>query len=357
MKAINILMTGIGGPGAQGYIHSLKNNGERKVRIIGTDIRDAIDPVTRDSVDGFYVIPRAGSEDYLSVVLDLCKTEKIDVLLPLNTAELDILSANVTHFSLAGTKVCVPDLASLQVINHKTRLLYALRDKGIAVPAFYSVQTLEEFQFAAEALGYPDCPIVVKRPDGNGSRGLRFIDASISPAKLFLEQKPHSTYISYSSVLELLPEVFKQSPLIIMEMLEGQEYSVDSMVQNGVTLRSVCRRVDVIEDSNDVDATVEQTEDVLAYCDSINKSLQLDGMIGYGIKRNYDGKPRILEINPRLQATTVLSVLAGVNFPYAYIKKALGEPFTLPEPTIGIRTVQRKQRLFFSTDGKLVLKI
>ena len=106
-----------------------------------------------------------------------------------------------------------------------------------------------------------------------------------------------------------------------MEHLPGQEYSVDTLVQNGQVIRSVCRRVDLSEDSNDVDATVEQVPDVLHYCDQISEQLNIDGLIGYGVMRNAAGQPRLLEINPRLQSTTILSVMAGVNFPYAVVKR------------------------------------
>ena len=137
----------------------------------------------------------------------------------------------------------------------------------------------------------------------------------------------------------------------------GQEYSVDTLAEQGTVIRSVCRRVDVSEDSNDVDATIEQTPDVLLYCEQICRLLKLDGLIGFGIMRNGAGEPRLLEINPRLQSTTILSVMGGVNYPYAVVKKALGEAVLLQEPVPGIRTVQRKQKLFYGPDGQLLLKL
>ena len=357
MKDITLLMTGVGGPGALGYIYSLQKNGERSIRFIGTDISDQVDPATRQQLAAFFRIPRAGTDAYLPALLTLCRAQSVDVLLPLNTVELDCLSMHRRQFEAFGTRICVPDWEQLMVINNKSKLLAKLKTLGIKTPAFYSVGTVPDFEAASKALGFPQRPIVVKRPDGNGSRGLRFLDASVSNAALFLDQKPRSAYISYTAMLEMLPEVFERTSLIVMEMLSGQEYSVDSFADHGRTVRSVCRHVDVIEDSNDVDATIDQQADVLQYCGRINAALRLDGVIGYGIKRNAEGLPRILEINPRLQATTILSVIGGVNYPYAIVKKALGEPVELPEPMEGIRTLQRKQRLFYAPDGQLLLSL
>ena len=354
---ITLLMTGVGGPGANGYIYSLQNNPERKIRIIGTDISERIDPETMAQLAAFYTIPRAGTIDYLPRLLGLCKDEHVDVILPLNTAELSCLSFHRADFEALGTKVCVLDSGLLETVNNKGRLLQHLQAIGIVVPEFAVVHSVPEFQSALQELGYPRKAVVVKRPDGNGSRGIRFLDASVSMADVFLKQKPRSLYISLPELLSILPEIFVQTPLVVMEHLPGQEYSVDTLVQNGQVIRSVCRRVDLSEDSNDVDATVEQVPDVLSYCDRISEQLNIDGLIGYGVMRNAAGEPRLLEINPRLQSTTILSVMAGVNFPYAVVKKALNEPITLPEPREGIRTVQRKQKLFFSQAGELLLKI
>lgn len=357
LRNITLLMTGVGGPGANGYIYSLQHNAERTIRIVGTDLSDKIDPETRAQLAAFYTIPRAGTHDYLSRMLDLCKEEQIDVILPLNTAELSCLSVHRSDFEALGTRVCVLQPEVLEVVNNKARLLQRLQAAGIAVPEFAVVHSLSEFTAALNSLGYPEKAVVVKRPDGNGSRGIRFLDASVSMADFFLNQKPRSKYISLSALQSILPEVFSQTPLVVMEHLPGQEYSVDTLVRNGSVLRSVCRRVDVSEDSNDVDSTVEQTADILQYCDQISRVLRIDGLIGYGVMRNAAGEPRLLEINPRLQSTTILSVMAGVNFPYAAVKTALNEPVTLPEPQEGIRTVQRKQKLFFSQTGELLLKI
>ena len=357
MKEISLLMTGVGGPGARGYIYSLLRNPERRIRIVGTDLSPRVDPETLESLDAFHTIPRAGTPDYLSRLLALCAEEGIDVLLPLNTAELNCLSEHRAEFEALGTRVCVLEPETLRIVNDKGRLLDRLRASGLPVPAYRLVGSIPEFREALEALGWPDRPVVVKRPDGNGSRGLRFLDASVSMADIFLHQKPRSLYVSLPELLSMLPEIFAQTQLMVMELLTGKEYSVDTLAENGTVIRSVCRRVDVSEDSNDVDATIEQTPDVLDYCEQICKLLKLDGLIGFGVMRNGAGEPLLLEINPRLQATTILSVMGGVNYPYAAVKKALGEAVSLPEPITGIRTVQRKQKLFFAPDGQLLLKL
>lgn len=357
MDAITVLMTGAGSPGARGYIYGLHNNGEREIRIIGTDIRSDIDADSLRELSGFYVIPRAGTEEYLASLVEICKTERIQVILPLNTAELVYLSERKQTFRELGVEICVMDPPSLRTANNKIAMLESLRNAGVRVPDFAVIHTIDDFVAEAKRMGYPDRPLCIKRPDGNGGRGVRFLDASVSGVDIFLYSKPASMYISYEDLTGILPEVLEKTDMLLMEYIDGKEYSVDSLVNRGKTITSVCRRVDIVDQSIDLDATVEQRQDIMDYCALINSILELDGCVGYGIKIGIDGNPMILEINPRLQATTILSVMAGVNFPYYAVKTALGEPVEPSAAEEGIRITQRKQKVFYNPSGELYFRM
>ena len=42
--------------------------------------------------DKYYLIPRIGSKDYVQKILDICKKEKINLIVPTIDTELQILS-------------------------------------------------------------------------------------------------------------------------------------------------------------------------------------------------------------------------------------------------------------------------
>lgn len=77
MKNITVLLSASGSPSMPGIIDCFKKNGERDIRIIGMDMCD--EPSVKYLVDQFYKVPAATSEEYVNVVLDICKKEQVDL--------------------------------------------------------------------------------------------------------------------------------------------------------------------------------------------------------------------------------------------------------------------------------------
>ena len=49
----------------------LKNNGERNIKIVGTDMN--YDETIMQMVDVFYKVPNAKAPDYIDIILNICK--------------------------------------------------------------------------------------------------------------------------------------------------------------------------------------------------------------------------------------------------------------------------------------------
>ena len=71
MKEITILLSACGSPSMPGMIACFRNNGERRIRIIGMDMSE--EPSNRYLVDAFYTVPAATDPVYCDWVLDICK--------------------------------------------------------------------------------------------------------------------------------------------------------------------------------------------------------------------------------------------------------------------------------------------
>jgi carbamoyl-phosphate synthase large subunit len=72
-------------------------------------------------------------------------------------------------------------------------------------------------------------------------------------------------------------------------------------------------------------------EEVIEYCRQIIRQIGLHGNIGIQLKRSKEGKPLLLEINPRVQGTIVAGLGAGINLPLLAVKQELGLPVTHEE--------------------------
>lgn len=348
MKELKILMTGAGAPGYPSILNCIRNNGEREIYVVGVDMNPFA--TCRTMVDRFYVVPKASEPNFLDEIYRICQAEKIDIVLPCVTRELELFAVQKERFAVIGTKIAVMDYEPLHVANNKGLLLRTVKEAGLPTPKFQVVHTVQELKDAIEELGYPEEAVVVKPTFGNGSRGTRILDTSISRYELFFQQKPNSMYISYEELLTILDERDEIPEMMVMEYLPGKDYSVDILADHGKALYYSCRRGRAVS-SIFVGSVVELNEDAIELCKEITGLLNLDGVMGFDTKENRDGQPRLMEINPRLPAGIVNSVAAGINFPYLLLKKTMGEKLPDCKVTEGVMMQLRNHEVLFHEDG------
>lgn len=322
MKSIKVLVTGAGAPGIKGTVYSLKNNPDnRQVTVVGTDINE--DVIGAYICDKFYVIPPATDKDrYLNSLINICKSEKINVLLPQNTFELEILMNNYSKFEKISTKVIVASKSSLDIANNKYLLMNICKRIGVPVGEFYKVSSFDNLLDKAKILGWPSKNIVVKPPISNGMRGVRIISEKIDRKEIFYNEKPSSLYTTMDSLREILGSNFPD--LIVTEYLPGKEYSVD-VFRSSDNLTVIPRLRHQVKSGITFYGEVINNQDLIKYCSMISSELDMQNCYGFQFKLDSQGTPKILESNPRIQGTMVLATLSGANIIYACIKKSLNE--------------------------------
>jgi carbamoyl-phosphate synthase large subunit len=319
MDDINILVTGVGAPGIKGTIHSLENNFDnRKIRIIGTDIKN--DVVGKYLCDKFYQISKPSTK-YITQLLSICKKENVDVLLPQNTLELTTLSKHKEKFETYETKVAVSDACDIEIANDKYELMRIADKIGIPTAKHYLVNNFDDLINYAKELGWPKKSVVVKPPLSNGMRGLRIIDESINLKKMFYDEKPSSVNTKMDHLKNILGTSF--SKLLIMEYLPNEEYTVD-ILNAGVRV-IIPRKRKLIRSGITFNGMVEKNDDIIEYSERLGKTLKLKYAYGFQFKLDENNVPKLLESNPRIQGTMVLSTFAGANIIYGTVKHALGE--------------------------------
>lgn len=315
-----VLLTGGGAPGAAGFIKCLRHAPEA-LRIVTVDMNPKA--YSRTLADAFYTVPRAEDAGFVPRLLEVCAAEGVDAVLPVVTRELPVLAAAKGRFAENGVAVGVMEPETLALANDKYSLIGAMRAAGIATPAAESCTTLEQFRAACAKLGWPDRPVCFKPRVSNGSRGFRIISNEADEYHLLFNEKPNSTYIGYDKILDVL-NGREFPPLVVMEVLPGEEWSVDCLVDSGKCLYCLPRLRTRMQGGISVSGVLVRDEAVIGLSEAICKALGLHGNIGIQFKQDAAGRPQVLEINPRLQGTTVLCGAAGVNLPYYGLLLALG---------------------------------
>ena len=352
MRDIKVLLTAAGSPTAPGIIGCLKNNGERNVFVVGTDMKT--DATINQMCDLVKLVPPASADNYVDELLRICKEEKVDVLIPGISDELPKLQKRKQEFEDIGTKVSVSEGKGLLIANDKIALYEYMRENGFRIPSFRVAKSMEQFVDACKRLGYPEKAICVKIKNGSGSRGVRIIDPTRSRFDIFVGEKPNSFFTTYDDMVSVLSEAKIFPELLIMDFLPGMEYSVDLVADNGKTLYIVGRESNVINASIPQEATLAYNEEAYQLSMDIVESLKLDGNVDLDFKFDENGHPQLMEINPRLAATLSVCAAGGCNLLYLRVKQLLGEE--LPEINInyGVKLKRRYHELFCDREGRTV---
>ncbi|MCO6495967.1 MAG: ATP-grasp domain-containing protein [Bacteroidetes bacterium] len=339
---IRILITGGGAPGAEGIIRCLRQI--PNAFVIACDKNP--EAYGKYLADAFFQIPDADDIDFINSVLEICKQTHSQIVLPLVTRELIHFSQSLSIFENEGIKVLVSNPDMLRIANDKGLLYQELKDNGIVAPEFVRVTNWDSMQKAIYDLGYPSKKVIIKPCNSNGLRGFRIVDSQINEVELLLKYKPDNRFISFQK----LEEIFSQNPMpdyLVSEYLPGEEYTVDILAQAGKVLQVIPRLRLETKGGISTRGEILKNEDIIEYSSRIVALLKLDWLVGIQLKKAEDGTFKILEINPRVQGTTVACMGAGINFPKLAVLLAVHNTFEYVEPKWGTRFFRHWNEVYY----------
>lgn len=349
MDKLKILITGVGAPGAPSIIKCLRNNNEREIYLVGVDINEKAS--CRKLVDSFYVVPKGDDPKFIDSIMDICIKENVQIIIPLVTKELYAFSYNRDYFLNKCIQVSVMEFERLKIVNNKGKLLSKLNELSIDTPDFIICNSVSEIESGIIKMGYPNRPVCVKTVEGNGSRGVRIVDASKSRADLLFNEKPNTLYIGYNELMDTFREATVLPEIMVMEYLPGEEYGVDALCKQGSVLYISGRVNESVNSSIPQASIIKYKKYPIEVASKIINKLKLSGNINFDFKYDSKGEAKLIEINPRLSATIMSYIAAGINYPYLQVKNLLSED--LPKINIqeGGMMQRRYTEVLFNSEG------
>lgn len=349
MNDITVLSTACGAIFMPGFFRCLRHNKERKIRIIGCDAADSSYLLTL--LDGYYHVPAYTDPDYIDTILEICKKEKVDILFPHISMELSLFRERINDFRREGIKVAISEEDSLSIANNKYELYEFMRFNNLEVPEYYLVDSTDSLTRAACRLGYPEQDVCVKVAESSGSRGVRLLSIKKSKAQIFLHEKPNSFYTTLEDMCQIVGELETVPQMLLMKALPGCEYTVDLLANKGKVVYIAGRRNIVSSMSIAQESVVEKKAEAYDLCTAIVEMLKLDGNIGFDFMLDENDNPVLTDLNPRITATIVLYVAAGINFPYLRVKQLLNEPLPVCSVSYGVRLVRKYDDILIKNDA------
>jgi carbamoyl-phosphate synthase large subunit len=335
MPKINVLLTCIGGFFALDIVDAIRMDNDLDVRIVGVD--GDPDVVNRHFLDTFYPVPLAATapDDFVSALLEICRQEAIDIVLPGADEEVWALSRVKDKFLGIGTKCAVQDSDTVELIRDKVRFFETASQAGVSVPGFAAVSSTEEFVQVANWLGYPDRRVVLKPRTGRGARGVIIVDPDAGDLTVIQEARGFELG-SLDQIAEKLDKEEGPLALMAMEFLPGDIYDVDCLADEGVPKCVVPRRrLWGTPFSRGVEGhQIVRNEAMEQVTRTIAETLSLSYVFDCDFGTTADGLPGLLEINPRWSGSVTAAIAGGVNLPSLLVRSMAG----LPVPTLQLRT-------------------
>ncbi|WP_231891244.1 ATP-grasp domain-containing protein [Paenibacillus swuensis] len=280
---------------------------------------------------------------YAEFCAEFCKRHEIDLFIP--RLHMEEIARHASLFDAIGTKLLVcRDLDLLDAMVEKDKFYEMLQGRDlVTIPDYEVVTTAEAFKSAYEKLTARGHKVCFKPTKSEGGMGFRIINDEIDPLEELYG------YVTLSTTFERAHEAFSAverfEDIMVMELLEGTEYSIDCLATaEGELITAVPRRK-----SEGRIYLLEENQELLELSRRIANTLRIPYAFNIQVRYNH-GVPKLLEINPRMSGGLYITCLSSVNLPYLAVRAALGMPITPPEPKFGITASYIEQAVQINQD-------
>jgi carbamoyl-phosphate synthase large subunit len=240
--------------------------------------------------DEAYIVPKSNEKRFVPTLLDICKKESVNIIIPTRDEELSTFANNKSKFEKIGIKVMVASQETIEICNDKIKFIKFCKKNNIPIPKTYSKKDIGQLDI--------DFPLFINDRFGKGSK------------KAFkVENKK-----------ELMFFVNEIDQPIIQEFCNEKEYTIDLFTDFSGKIISIIPRERISTFFGE--SFIAQTCKNKIMIDEAVRLAKKLHLIGHNtIQCFFDGKGvKFIEVNPRYGGGANLGFAAGANTPHFLIK-------------------------------------
>jgi carbamoyl-phosphate synthase large subunit len=280
---LRVLVTGAGGPAAIAAMKSLR--ADPSVELLAADMDPWAAGLYLVPPEARTLIPAGAARGFTDALLVRCLELCVDVVLPTVDAELRPLARERGAFAAHGIGLLLAPAEALDVILDK--LVLAEHCAGVV-----RVPRTELFGPSTDPASWT-YPVIVKPRTGSGSRGIMLVGSAAELAAL--DRSPD---------------------LLVQDFLPGEEYSIDVLADaEGHVIASVPRLRARVDSGVSVGGRTVRDAGLSSFGRAVAQATGITYVANVQCKRDADGHPALLEVNPRMPGTLGLTIASGVDMP------------------------------------------
>lgn len=234
--------------------------------------------------DKFYMIPRIDDADYIDSIIDVCKKENIDLIVPTIDTELLKLAENREIIEEnTNAKVLLSDIRVVSICRDKNNTQNFFEENGFGVPKLLSDDDIRNDNYTF--------PLFIKPKDGS---------SSINTFK-----------INNKSELDFFMNYVSEP--MVQEFMQGTEYSVDVFCDFDASPITIVPRIRIATRSGEIaKGKVVKDREIINDVKRMLEILKPIGHITVQCMKTQKGIEYI-EINPRFGGGAPMSIDAGAD--------------------------------------------
>lgn len=312
---MNILLTSVG---RRAYIIDYLSDVYKRLGLVGNIIATNSDMNTTamSVADKAFESPIIYDEKYIPFLLEICKSEKIDMLISLFDIDLMILAKNKSRFEEMGVKVIVSNENIINICNDKFEMLKYLKKINMPVPKTYI--DLEE---ALKGADFDKNSYILKPRWGMGSLSI-FEAENKKELEVLYEKAKRSiqkSYLRFESGADI------DRAILIQEKIKGDEYGLDIFndfkgenltvtVKRKLAMRSGETDIAKVIENKELEDIGKKIAESLKHIGNLDMDILFDGQSAY-----------IIDMNARFGGGYPFTHSAGVNELEALIRLCKNE--------------------------------
>ncbi|WP_444685515.1 ATP-grasp domain-containing protein [Alkalicoccus luteus] len=336
---INIIVTGIGGPTAQGVMQGLRKR--QDVRIIGLDRREVNSGLP--FCDTFQQIPSVyDRSSYETRIIELVEEYNAALLFPCLHEEITIY-AELRH--QLSCIVATPTSDVIHSLINKTAV-YQLLEKSEAavyVPRYAPFSSSNELNTILTDQFSNDEVVVSKAAASHGAVGF----ALLTSKKRYLEEISNGN--KQFVAMEDFTRIDHNGGELVMEYLPGIEFSVDIYLFHHEVIAAVSRERTGVSSGIVLDGKVVFHPKLIEAASITAKSLITTGFMNLQFIEK-DGEFKLTDVNPRFCGSQVMSLGAGVNFPELVLQYEVLHERPVVSPQWNTRMIRFRDQFFLKDE-------
>ncbi len=297
---------------------TVRSLGSRGLRVAALEIAHKVPAFASRWCQQQIICPaEEGTEQYLEYVEQVLDATRARVLITSSDGTIALLRQHRERLE-RRVRVALAGEPGLGIAVNKDQTLEIAQKLGLAIPRGISISSVAEVDAALREIGLP---------------------AVIKPVESWVENTEGQERARILAQLATTPDEARRAvkeltalggSVLFQKFLTGRREGVHLLYADGQVygrFAQWAKRTDPpLGGSSVLRQSIAIPEDIGEPSERLIREINLEGYSEVEFRRDGDGTPYLMEINPRLSASIEMAVRSGVDFPYLIYQWASGEP-------------------------------